>query len=44
MGLSFWTGYEKTILGMAKPSVSRKEELQKVAVSGQGREHCHLGL
>jgi hypothetical protein len=27
MGLSFWTGHEKTKLGLAKPSISRKEEL-----------------
>jgi hypothetical protein len=44
MSLSFWTGHKKTILWMAKPSGSRKEKLQNVAVSGQGHDHCRLGL
>jgi hypothetical protein len=44
MSLSVWTGHEKTILGVAKPSGSRKGKLKEVALSRQGCDHCHLGL
>jgi amino acid permease len=35
VSFSFWNGHERTILGMAKPSGSRKEKLRKWLSAGK---------